>query len=186
MENAKEFLAIVFKPIWAWFIGGIMALIAVAEFIWPSLQSVITWPAMSKVLPGYFWLALAFFIWALGIAWEVAKRVNKEPAELEELSMIRKEGVELRNFGNNQVKDNDAVLSWIKDYSIWDKKMIDKVKELSKAEAGQLETLDRFMLQQRLSDVNFEHSKYLSMLNEKLTRLYNFIHDYSLSRRNDK
>ncbi len=76
--DPKEFLSVVFKPIWTWIIGGIFAILGVLVFFIPDLGSILNWPSLSQNIPGYFWISIAFFIWALGIAWEAARRIVKE------------------------------------------------------------------------------------------------------------
>src|SRR6266545_2332026 len=113
--DIKDFLSIVFKPVWTWIVGGVFAVIGLIVFFFPDLGLILNWPSMSNVLPWYFWLSIAIFIWALGVAAEAASRIRKEPPELSELGIIRKEGVVIRNAAKN-FSTAQEVEQFIKDY----------------------------------------------------------------------
>ena len=178
--DPKEFLSVVFKPIWTWIIGGIFAILGVLVFFIPDLGSILNWPSLSQNVPGYFWISIAFFIWALGIAWEAARRIVKEPPELRELARLRKEGVKLRNIA--LTLDNPMeVDQFIELHDEWYQHMISVVEKISPAMAAELEILDTFPATKRPNDVNPEHSKYSGIMTERLKRLNDFITDFTLA-----
>jgi hypothetical protein len=90
------------------------------------------------------------------------------------------EGVAVRNSAY-YFKTIHEVDNFIKYYEDWNKKMLSIVEKLSPAGASTLKILDKFPLTKRPEDVNSDHSKYLSMFSEKLTRLFEFINDYTLA-----
>jgi hypothetical protein len=177
--DIKEFLSVIFKPIWTWIIGGFFAIIGVAIFFIPDLGLILNWPSLSKSLPWYFWLSIALFIWSLGIAWESVSRIRKEPTELKKLGDIRKDGVAKRNsaFGITTEKE---VEQFINDHDQWVRMMLSEVKKLSPAMASELEILDTFPIIALPKVVNDKHSKYLSMFSERLHRLDMFILNLTL------
>jgi hypothetical protein len=179
----KEFLSIIFKAVWTWIIGGVFIVIGIAVFFCPDLGLILNWPSMSQKLPWWFWVSIAFFIVSLGMAWEAASRIRKEPPELKQLGAIRKEGVGIRNKAYS-VTTQQEVEQFIKEYDEWNNRMLLLVKKLSPAMASDLEILDTFSLTIRPTDVNDAHSKYLSILSEKLTRLSQFITTFTLAYHN--
>jgi len=76
----REILSVIFKPI-SNIIGEIMTFIGLAEFVFPSMQSVLTWPAISRSIPWYFWVSVGLFIWVVGIVIELVKYHNRKPKE---------------------------------------------------------------------------------------------------------
>jgi len=162
--KSNEFLSILFKPIWTWFIGGILAVVAAVEFFVPSLQSVLTWPAITAFLPWYFWLSLALLIWVIGIAWEVSKNANErkvdqqqlEPPEYKQLAKFRTAGVRLRNSGDG-LTDPNSLSDWMEAYTKWDKKVLKTLGKLSAGKAEWLRTLDKMPIRLDRKVINSEH-----------------------------
>lgn len=108
------------------------------------------------------------------------RKRRRHPPELTKLSKLRTDGVVKRNYGES-ITDISLLPSWIQDYEHWNDEVKALIEKLAPAEVDQIGTLDKFTMKISPTDLSFDHSKYISMFSEKLTRLYKFIHDYSLS-----
>lgn len=105
------------------------------------------------------------------------KKKGKEPPEIFKLAQLRTSGVRLRNDGS-LLTDPNALSKWIKDYTNWDKAVLKTLGKLSKGKSEWLRTLDKMPMNLSRRVINSEHLRYLSIFDEKLTRLDMILRQY--------
>jgi len=93
--------------------------------------------------------------------------------KLEKLSILRKEGVKIRNKFESQYEDADE--STINDYknnqwNSWCEKTLESYKDFNPARAEIWNILDRFTLKTK-TDINHEYDFLLSIMDAKIDRL---------------
>jgi hypothetical protein len=74
--KTTDFFSIVFYPLWKWF-AGVIAIISVIAFFAPDWQPFLTWPAISKIMPWYWWLLIGVILWALVTVGEAVRRMGE-------------------------------------------------------------------------------------------------------------
>jgi hypothetical protein len=96
------------------------------------------------------------------------------------LGKLRSEGVEIRNKGIQQVKNQQMLSSWIEEYNDWNRRIIETLSRLSTGKAAWFETLDTFSATPISYPyiVNENHRMFLNVFTEKLRRLDMLLRDY--------
>lgn len=105
------------------------------------------------------------------------KKKGKEPPEIYNLALMRTEGVKLRNSGN-QLTDQHLLANWQNDYIAWNEDVMKKLNHLSKGKAEWFRTLDKMPINPGRKVLNSEHLRYLSIFDEKLSRLDLILRQY--------
>lgn len=175
--RSRVFWSIVLDTIWTWIIGGVFAFIGVVEFYFPKIGFLFNWPSLVEVLPWYVWVAVAFFIWDIGFAWNVARRIYIEPPELLKLTEMRTTGIKLRSK-IEKLKTKKDVKHFIKEYHEWEQEMLRLVEKLSPSSKESIAHIRDFPILEFPHDVNINHSKHRGIIVTKLTMLENFLADY--------
>lgn len=104
---------------------------------------------------------------------QIKTLTKSEKPEVGKLAKLRTAGVKERNSGAN-VSNQDQLGAWIKQYEIWNAKMLRLAKKLSPGTADWLTTLDTMPLVPPIAPkvwVDDEHLRYARVWSEKLQRL---------------
>ncbi|NMB62551.1 MAG: hypothetical protein GYA18_09465 [Chloroflexi bacterium] len=173
----KVFLSIALGALWTWIIGGVFAMIGVFQFFFPPDAQIFSWSILTTNIPWYFWIAIAFFVWSIGLAWSTAKRIYIEPSELLKLTEMRTKGIKLRSK-IERLKTKKDVKRFVKKYHIWEQEMLELVGKLSPSSKESIAHIRNFPIIELKHDVNKTQSRHRGIIETKLALLESFLQDY--------
>ena len=132
---------------------------------------------LSGLLPylvGLFIASLLGGFWIIEYAVKLRKQIRGTRVGL---SVLRQEGVVIRNDGRRAFRDKSSWTEWEKRAKDWNLRVIEKIKEVNEADAIWYETLDVVPLPR----LNFAKTSAREFWEDEQERLYGW-HDFRLKR----